>query len=68
VSILATCIKQQTLKMKIKLLAKKIRACQAIIILGDKIASVARDWIRKLMGTCILRIRKDSKPKLPEIF
>jgi len=54
--------------MKIKLLAKKIRACQAIIILGDKIASVARDWIRKLMGTCILRIRKDSKPKLPEIF
>jgi len=40
----------------------KINVCQWTIILGDKIASASRDWIRRLMGNWILQIRRNSKP------
>ena len=55
-------------KTEDKVVCYKIRLCQAIIILGDKIASAGRDWIRRLMGTFILQIRRNSKPSCQKLF
>jgi len=38
------------------------------MILGDKIASPACDWMSRLMGTCILQIRRNSKPRCQKLF
>jgi hypothetical protein len=45
-------LKQQTPKLKIKLLTEKCGPiCQAFMMLGNRIASTARDWVSRIVGT-----------------